>query len=146
MDLVESSQRSFLKVGKVNFCLFFTWRPSYPKLFDQVFFILACSFPRRVLMDCQKMDLIESLYTKGHFSKIRNVRKRSNLGNLLLFGNFLKNDQITFLYFLHAVSWGWYWSTVKRWVWLKYWKGNFASCIMYILASCSLFVVKQILS
>ena len=41
MDLVESS---------VNFCSFFTWRPFYPKLFDKLFFILACSFPRRVLM------------------------------------------------------------------------------------------------
>ena len=50
------------------------------------------------MMDCQKMDLIESLHTKGHFSKIRNVRKGSNLGNLLLFGNFLKNGPITFLY------------------------------------------------
>ena len=34
------------------------------------------------------------------FSKIRKVRKRSNSGNLLFFGNFLKNGQITFLYFV----------------------------------------------
>ena len=31
------------------------------KLFDNFFSILSWSFPRRVLMDCQKMDLIESL-------------------------------------------------------------------------------------
>ena len=42
---------------------------------------------------------------KDRFSNIRKVRKRQNFGNLLFCGNFLRNGQIIFLYFLHAVSW-----------------------------------------
>ena len=47
-------------------------------------------------MDCQKMDLIESL--QRSFFKVRKVKKKSNLAVLLLFANFLKNGLITFLY------------------------------------------------
>ena len=52
-------------------------------------------------MNCQKMDLIESL--QRSFFK---VRKGSNLAVLICFANFLKNILITFLYFLHTASWG----------------------------------------
>ena len=50
-----------------------------------------------------------------------------NLGILLLFDNFLKSGQITFLYFWCTTSWRWYLSTVKRWIWLKYSKGHLQS-------------------
>ena len=71
MDLVESSQRSILKVRKVKFGSFFTWRQFSQKLFDNFFSIYARSFPRRVLMDCQKMDSIESL--SRSFFKVQKV-------------------------------------------------------------------------
>ena len=60
VDLVESSERSFLKVRKVKFGSFFTWKQFPQKLFDNFISIYARSFPRRVLMKCQKMDSIES--------------------------------------------------------------------------------------
>ena len=41
--------------------LLFTWRQFSQKLFNNFFSIYAISFPRRVLMHCQKMDSIESL-------------------------------------------------------------------------------------
>ena len=40
--------------------LLFTWRQFSQKLFDN-FSLYAGTFTRRVLMNCQKMDLIESL-------------------------------------------------------------------------------------
>ena len=54
-------KRSFWKVRKVKFGSFFTWRQFSQKLFDNFFSMYARSFPRRVLMNCQKMDSIESL-------------------------------------------------------------------------------------
>ena len=44
-------------------------------------------------MNCQKMDLIESLYRS--FCKARKVRKGSNLAVLIRFANFLKSILIT---------------------------------------------------
>ena len=61
LDFVESTWRSFIKVGKVKFGSFFTLRQFSQKLFYNCFCILAWSFQRRVLMDCQKMDLVASL-------------------------------------------------------------------------------------
>ena len=58
------------------------------------------------------------------FSRFERLKK-SNLAVLLLFANFLKNSLITFLYFLYTASWGWYWSTVKRWISLNYSKSHF---------------------
>ena len=55
-------------------------------------------------MDCQKIDLIESLIRS--FFKVQKVRKGSNLGILLLFGNFLKTVFFTFLYILYTASCG----------------------------------------
>ena len=52
-------------------------------------------------------------------------RKGSNFAVLIRFTNFLKKILITFLYVLHTASWGWYWSTVKRWISLNYSKGYF---------------------
>ena len=46
------------------------------------------------MMDWPK-DGFDLIALRVVFSKIRKVRKRSNLGNLLLFGNCLKNGQIT---------------------------------------------------
>ena len=61
-------------------------------------------------MDCQKMDLIESL--QRSFFKVQKVRKLSNLGILLLFGNFLKNDLITLFCLVYSFLLV---ITVKRW-------------------------------
>ena len=58
--------------------------------------------------------------SKGQFSRSERSKKRLNFAVLLLFANFLKNGLITFLYFLYTASWGWYWSTIKRWVSLNY--------------------------
>ena len=52
IDLIESSERS-------NLAPFFTWRQFFRKPFDNFFSIYAGSFTRRVLMNCQNMDLIE---------------------------------------------------------------------------------------
>ena len=51
-------------------------------------------------MNCQKMDLIESLQRSLKGPK---GPKRVKFG---CFANFLKNILITFLYFLHTASWG----------------------------------------
>ena len=58
---INKSNQIKLKVPKVKFGPFSTWRQFSQKPFDNFFSILSWSFPRRVLMDCQKMDLIESL-------------------------------------------------------------------------------------
>ena len=55
-------------------------------------------------MDCQKMDLIESL--QRSVFKVRKVQIRLNLAVWLLLANFLKNGLITFLYVLDTASWG----------------------------------------
>ena len=86
-------------------------------------------------------------------------QKQIKFGYLLLYGYFLKNGLITFLYFWLTASWGWYWSTVKRWIWLNYMNGNFYGqkgqvwpilphllILFKFIASCSFFVVKPILS
>ena len=52
---------SFLKVREVNFGAFFYFEAISQKLFDNLFSIYARSFPRRVLMNCQNMDLIVAL-------------------------------------------------------------------------------------
>ena len=52
-------------------------------------------------MNCQNMDLIESL--QRSFFKVRKVPTRSNMAVLLFFANFLKNGLITFLiFFVHS--------------------------------------------
>ena len=62
MDLVESSKRSYLKVRKVKFGLFVTWRQFSQKRFVfSLFWHQASHQGGWVLMDCQTMDLIESL-------------------------------------------------------------------------------------
>ena len=58
-------------------------------------------------------------HSKGQFSRSKKGK------SLLLFANFLKIGLITFLYVLYTASWGWYWSTVKRWISLNYSKGHF---------------------
>ena len=50
--------------------------------------------------------------------------ERSEKVKFWYFATFLaifKNDLITFFF----LSWGWYWSTVKRWIWLHFSKCNF---------------------
>ena len=54
-------------------------------------------------MDCQNMDLIESL--ERSLFNVQKVSKGSNLGILLLFSNFLKTGLITFLYVLYTACW-----------------------------------------
>ena len=53
MDFIESSGRSFLKVRKIQFGIFVCWRQFSQILFNSCFTILACSFPMRVLTNCQ---------------------------------------------------------------------------------------------
>ena len=50
------------------------------------------------------------------------------MGQIMNRYDFPEGGLITFLYVLHTASWGWYWSTVKRWIYsiqLNYSKGNF---------------------
>ena len=64
-------------------------------------------------------------HSKGHFSRSKRFDKGQIWLFLLLFANLLKSGLITFLYFLHTASLGWYWSTVKRWFSLNNSKGHF---------------------
>ena len=111
-------------------------------------------------MNCLKMISIESILMLNF--NVWMVRKRLNLAVFLLFANFLKNRSDNFfLLFFYPASWGWYWSTAKKWIWLNYWKGH-VQCrkgrvwlifpqlsILFssieVLPSCSFFVVKSIL-
>ena len=69
----------------------------FSKTVWSIFLYFVMKLPRRVLMDCKKMYLIEALLMS--FFKVQKVYKKSNLAVLLLFANFLKNGLITFLYF-----------------------------------------------
>ena len=55
-------------------------------------------------MNCQKMDLIESL--ERTFFKVQRFEKGQIWLFLILFANLLKSGLITFLYILHAASLG----------------------------------------
>ena len=122
LRMVPMHSKNMDLVRKVKFGSFFTWRQFSQKLFDNFFSIYARSFPRRVIMNCQKIWLNHS---KGHFSRSKRFEKGQIWLFLILFANLLKSGLITFLYILHTASLGWYWSTVKRWISLNYSKGHF---------------------
>ena len=96
------------------------------------------NFLRKVPMYCKNVYLVRLNYSKGHLLR----SERSNLAHFSLGGNFLKNCSKTFFnvwkvkfgYF--ATFWPFslsfvynflgmiFWSTVKRWNWLNYFKGR----------------------
>ena len=55
-------------------------------------------------MNCQKVDLIESLYRS--FFKVQRFEKGQIWLFLILFANLLKRGMITFLYILYTASFG----------------------------------------
>ena len=57
-----------------NLALFFTWRLFSEKLFYNLF-SLGMSLPRRVLMNCQKMDFIGSIALKVIFQGSKGQKK-----------------------------------------------------------------------
>ena len=78
----------FKRSERSNLAPFFTWRQLSQKLFDNLFFIYARSFPRRVLMN----------WSKCHF-------ERSEKGQIGLFCyNFLQNCLFFFFFFISCIQ------------------------------------------
>ena len=93
VDLVESSQRSILKVRKVKFGPFSTWRQFSQKLFDNFFSILSFS-----QWGCwwTATRWIWLNHSKCHFSR----SERSKKVKFGCFATFFKNGWKTVLYFV----------------------------------------------
>ena len=87
---------------------FFYLRHFFFKNFDNLFSSLACSFPMKLLMNCESLF---NWITRKVIIEFRKVRKRSNVVTFWQFAQ-KRFD----MFFFHTASWGWYWSTVNIWI------------------------------
>ena len=114
------------KSQKGQLWLLFYFEAISQKLFDNLFLYLCTKLSKEGTNELSKYGFDWSTL-KVIFQGPKRTKTVKFGSFLLLFANFLKSDLITFLYFLYIASWGWYWSTVKRWISLNYSKGQFQS-------------------